>query len=70
MMQKLDYGEIIKFAWKEFDGERHEIKGVFDVSAKVSTIMYINYRFTNASRFLPKYRNTEILKTLGKTTLL
>ncbi|MDX8340875.1 hypothetical protein SLH46_16880 [Draconibacterium sp. IB214405] len=37
MMQILDYGEIIKLAWKEFDGERHEIKGVFDVSAKVST---------------------------------
>ena len=36
-MQHLDYAEIIKLAWREFDGERHEIKGVFDVSAKVST---------------------------------
>jgi len=37
MMQKLDYAQIIKLAWQEFDGERHEIKGVYDVSAKVST---------------------------------
>ena len=36
-MQKLDYAQIIKFAWKEFDSDRHEIKGVFDVSAQVST---------------------------------
>ncbi|HPF51456.1 MAG TPA: hypothetical protein PK335_07760 [Draconibacterium sp.] len=36
-MQKLDYAQIIKLAWKEFDGERHEIKGVYDVSAQVST---------------------------------
>ena len=36
-MQKLDYAQIIKLAWKEFDGDRHEIKGVFDVSAQVST---------------------------------
>lgn len=36
-MQKADYAQIIKLAWREFDGERHQIKGVFDVSAKVST---------------------------------
>lgn len=36
-MQKLDYPQIIKLAWKEFDNERHEIKNVFDVSAQVST---------------------------------
>lgn len=36
-MQKLDYQQIIKLAWKEFDNERHEIKRVFDVSAQVST---------------------------------
>jgi hypothetical protein len=36
-MQKSDYAQIIKLAWREFDGERHEIKGVFDVSAQVST---------------------------------
>ena len=36
-MQQLDYAEIIKLAWREFDGERHEIKGVYDVSAMVST---------------------------------
>jgi len=36
-MQNLDYSQIIKLAWHEFDGDRHEIKGVFDVSAKVST---------------------------------
>lgn len=37
MQQHLDYTEVIKQAWREFDGERHEIKGVFDVSAMVST---------------------------------
>lgn len=36
-MQKSDYAQIIKLAWREFDGDRHEIKGVFDVSAQVST---------------------------------
>lgn len=35
-MQPLDYIQIIKHAWREFD-DRHEIKGVFDVSAYVST---------------------------------
>jgi hypothetical protein len=36
-MHKLDYKLIVKLAWKEFDGDRHEIKGVYDVSAQVST---------------------------------
>ena len=36
-MQKTDYAQIIKLAWKEFDGDRHEVKGVYDVSAQVST---------------------------------
>ena len=36
-MQKLDYKLIVKLAWREFDGERHEIKGIYDVSAQVST---------------------------------
>ena len=35
-MHKTDHIQIIKFAWKEFD-DRHEIKGVYDVSAHVST---------------------------------
>ena len=35
-MQKVDHIEIIKHAWYEFD-DRHEIKGVYDVSAHVST---------------------------------
>ena len=35
-MQKPDYIEIVKHAWREFD-DRHEIKGVYDVSAYVST---------------------------------
>lgn len=35
-MQLINYIEIIKRAWNEFD-DRHEIKGVFDVSAYVST---------------------------------
>ena len=36
-MEIRDYAQIIKLAWRELDGDRHEIKGVFDVSAQVST---------------------------------
>ena len=36
-MQNINHTEIVKLAWREFDGERHEIKGVYDVSAMVST---------------------------------
>ena len=36
-MQHFNYAQIIKFAWREFDNNRHEIKGIFDVSAHVST---------------------------------
>ncbi|MFA9389368.1 MAG: hypothetical protein ACERKD_06155 [Prolixibacteraceae bacterium] len=32
----LDYVKIVRQAWEEFD-DRHEIKGIFDVSAHVST---------------------------------
>jgi len=35
-MQKADYIQIVKHAWREFD-DRHEIRGVYDVSAYVST---------------------------------
>ena len=35
-MQELNHFQIIRQAWEEFDG-RHEIKGIFDVSANVST---------------------------------
>lgn len=35
-MHKINYIEIIKHAWKEFD-DRHEIRGVYDVSMYVST---------------------------------
>ncbi|MFB6343943.1 hypothetical protein ACE01N_11305 [Saccharicrinis sp. FJH2] len=35
-MQKIDYIQIIKHAWREFD-DRHEIRGIYDVSAYVST---------------------------------
>lgn len=35
-MQPFDYIQIIKHAWQEFD-DRHEIRGVYDVSAYVST---------------------------------
>jgi len=35
-MHKADYIQIIKHAWKEFD-DRHEIRGVYDVSMYVST---------------------------------
>ena len=36
-MQKFNYEQIIQFAWKEFDNDRHPIKGIYDVSAHVST---------------------------------
>jgi len=36
-MQHFDYVQIITFAWREFDNDRHEIKGIYDVSAHVST---------------------------------
>ena len=35
-MHKADYIQIIKHAWKEFD-DRHEIRGVYDVSMYVSS---------------------------------
>ncbi len=35
-MQTLDHFQIIRQAWEEFD-DRHKIKGIFDVSAHVST---------------------------------
>lgn len=35
-MKKIDYNQIIRSAWEEFDN-RHEIKGIYDVSAHVST---------------------------------
>ncbi|MFV0377029.1 MAG: hypothetical protein ACK5JD_06955 [Mangrovibacterium sp.] len=35
-MEKIDNYHIIRQAWKEYD-DRHEIKGIFDVSAHVST---------------------------------
>ncbi len=36
-MHNQDHAQIITLAWKEFDGNRHEIKRVLDVSAQVST---------------------------------
>ena len=35
-MRTLDYNHIIRQAWEEFD-DRHKIKGIYDVSAHVST---------------------------------
>lgn len=35
-MKPLDHIDIVKHAWKEFD-DRHEIRGIYDVSAYVST---------------------------------
>lgn len=35
-MEKLNFKQIIKHAWTEFDG-RHKIRGIYDVSAYVST---------------------------------
>lgn len=36
MMQTLDYHQIIRQAWEEFD-DKNKIKGIYDVSAHVST---------------------------------
>lgn len=45
-MQHFDYIQIIKHAWKEFD-DRHEIRGVYDVSAYVSTNQVYKISFYN-----------------------
>ena len=45
-MQHFDYIQIIKRAWQEFDN-RHEIKGVYDVSAYVSTNQVYKISFYN-----------------------
>lgn len=45
-MQKIDYVQIIKHAWREFD-DRHEIRGVYDVSAYVSTNQVYKISFYN-----------------------
>lgn len=45
-MQKIDYERIVKHAWREFD-DRHEIKGVYDVSAYVSTNQVYKISFYN-----------------------
>lgn len=46
MKEKLDYFQIIRLAWEEFD-DRHEIKGIFDVSAHVSTNHVYKVSFYN-----------------------
>ncbi len=45
-MQHFDYIQIIKQAWQEFDN-RHEIRGVYDVSAYVSTNQVYKISFYN-----------------------
>jgi hypothetical protein len=45
-MQKAEHVKIIKYAWNEFD-DRHEIKGVYDVSAHVSTNQVYKISFYN-----------------------
>jgi hypothetical protein len=45
-MQHFDYIQIIKRAWQEFDN-RHEIRGVYDVSAYVSTNQVYKISFYN-----------------------
>ncbi|MFB6318039.1 hypothetical protein [Saccharicrinis sp. FJH54] len=45
-MRKIDYIQIIKHAWREFD-DRHEIRGVYDVSAYVSTNQVYKISFYN-----------------------
>ena len=45
-MQTLDYFQIIRMAWQEFD-DRHEIRGIYDVSAHVSTNHVYKISFFN-----------------------
>jgi hypothetical protein len=45
-MNHFDYVQIIKRAWQEFDN-RHEIRGVYDVSAYVSTNQVYKISFYN-----------------------
>lgn len=45
-MTHSDYAHIIKLAWQEFD-DRHEVKGVYDVSAHVSTNQVYKVSFHN-----------------------
>ncbi|MGQ8337352.1 hypothetical protein ACUNWD_12445 [Sunxiuqinia sp. A32] len=45
-MQTLDYFQIIRLAWEEFD-DRHEIRGIYDVSAHVSTNHVYKISFFN-----------------------
>jgi len=45
-MQELDYSQIIRSAWAEFD-DRHEIRAIFDVSAHVSTNQVYKVSFYN-----------------------
>jgi hypothetical protein len=45
-MQALNYTEIIKLAWTEFD-DRHEIRAIYDVSAHVSTNQVYKISFFN-----------------------
>lgn len=45
-MNHFDFVQIIKRAWKEFD-DRHEIRGVYDVSAYVSTNQVYKISFYN-----------------------
>lgn len=45
-MHTLDYYQIIRMAWMEFD-DRHEIKAIFDVSAHVSTNQVYKISFFN-----------------------
>ncbi|MDD4192181.1 MAG: hypothetical protein PHI28_12675 [Mangrovibacterium sp.] len=46
MMQTIDYFQIIRQAWEEFDG-RHQIRGIYDVSAHVSTNQVYKVSFYN-----------------------
>ena len=45
-MQALNYTEVIKLAWKDFD-DRHDIKAIYDVSAHVSTNQVYKISFFN-----------------------
>lgn len=45
-MHTLDYFQIIRQAWEEFD-DRHKIKGIYDVSAHVSTNQVYKVSFSD-----------------------
>ena len=68
-MQKADYIQIIKHAWREFD-DRHEIRGVYDVSMYVSTNQVYKISFYKREPVFANFQITVSSTISGKITSL